>query len=184
MFTLYRLTNTVSGTVYFGITKNLRQRLYSHKSSANRGCKSKIYDAIRSYGWNAFKCDVIHKFETRKECEQAEKVLIEFYTGKTYNLHPGGTSGFSMLDKSAEEVVEWKVKLRKARAGKKPALGMAHSEETKKLCGEHGKRRWDIYGRYPNDVLEYSFLEAAKKFGISKTHYYRLKKQAQTNALG
>jgi hypothetical protein len=105
-------------------------------------------------------------------------------TADIYNLHPGGLGGFSILTKSEVEIEEWREKQRIARKGKTPALGMKHSDENKILFGEFGKKRWDIYGRYPaEEVVNMSFKEANKKFGISKTHYYRLRKQFKIGEL-
>lgn len=182
MHTLYRITNKVSGTVYFGITNNLKQRKASHKYCAKKGMKSPLYCAIRAYGWENFKFDVICEFEDREKCCKCEIILIEYYQGKTYNLHEGGGNGFSILTKSPEEIEEWRCKLKEKRAGRQPALGMHHTEENKTLFGEYGKLRWDIYGRYPDEVLDFGFTESNKRFGISKTHYYRLRKQALANA--
>ncbi len=92
---------------------------------------------------------------------------------KTYNIKNGGSKVFGIRNKDS-----WKLKLKEKRVGRKPALGMKHTEANKKRFGEFGKQRWDKYGQYPSEVLEYSFLEANKKFGISKTHYYRLRKES------
>ena len=61
---------------------------------------------------------------------------------------------------------------------------MKHTEENKKKFGEFGKLRWDKYGRYPDTVVNLSFIEANKQHGISKTHYYRLRKLANTSDVG
>lgn len=170
---LYKYTNTISGTVYYGITKNMKQRHYSHRSHARKGVKTPFYDAIRKYGWESFNLSISKELIV-EQAQAAEIILIALT--KNYNLHKGGSLGFSMLSKSADEVLAWREKLSRARAGKQPALGMSHSEATKALCGKYGKLRWDLYGRYPADVTRYPFKEAKKLFEISKTHYYRLKR--------
>jgi len=53
---------------------------------------------------------------------------------------------------------------------------MKHTEENKKFFGECGRLRWDKYGRYPAEVTAMSFKEANEKYGISKTHYYRMRR--------
>ena len=173
---LYQARNTENGKKYYGITKTFNRRLASHKFAANSGKKSKFYDAVRKYGWENFEWEVLEEGEP----EYIAQLEIDLISSDPdcYNLHPGGKQGFDVTTKSDKEVKEWKQKLATARVGKQPALGMSHTEETKKLCGEYGKLRWDIYGRYPAEVLDYSFKEAKEKFGISKTHYYRLKKAA------
>lgn len=192
MHYLYRIVNNISGTVYYGITNNLINRIAAHKHSAlksksNRVYKCPLYCAIRSYGWEAFSVSCVQTFETLAEAQQAEVDIISKCKDdgtKMYNLHPGGTGGFSMLTKSPKEIESWKEKRKQAMTGRdfKPALGMKHTEENKKLFSAFGKLRWDIYGRYPADeLITLRCVDAMRKYGISKTHYYRLKKQLTTN---
>lgn len=182
MYYLYRLTNTVSGTVYYGISKDPKQRFARHKHVAlKRKLKSKLASAMLSYGVDKFALDIVEEFTSRQDAYDAEVNIIAYNKAngvKSYNLHPGGSGGFSIYEKSEEEIEQWRAKKRKARQGQTPALGMKHTEETKKLCGKYGKLRWDIYGRYDvNSVLSLRCVDAMRKYGISKTHYYRLKKQ-------
>lgn len=181
MYYLYTLTNTVSGTIYYGISKNPTQRFYCHKWQAVRkNAKSPLMCAMRSYGADAFSLDVVAAYDTREAVYAAEVAAIAKCKAEgipNYNLHPGGSGGFSIREKSTEEYESIIAKMRVARAGRTPALGMKHTEENKKLFGAFGRLRWDIHGRYPDNVTDLSFIEANKKYGISKTHYYRLRKQ-------
>jgi hypothetical protein len=68
--------------------------------------------------------------------------------------------------------------LSQARQGRTPALGMKHSDENKRYFSECSKRREP---KYPKQVTEIPFKEASEKYGISKTHYYRLLKRAGLN---
>lgn len=173
---LYQIRNTVTGKKYYGISKSPKQRWYTHRYHYKHGMKTKFYDAVRKYGESAFVLEILDDGPDKIIAQKEIDIIAS--DPDCYNLHPGGHTGFDVSTKDSKSVEEWKAKLRKARKGKKPALGMRHTEETKKLCGEYGKLRWDIHGRYPADVLGYSFIEANKKFGISKTHYYRLRKAA------
>lgn len=174
---LYEIRNTVNKSVYVGITRSsVEQRFRSHKHSAKCGTKTILYDAIRSFGFDKFSIHTIKEFDNESELLQAEKDLITYHREspeKCYNILDGGAGYFPIKDWEAH-----KVKLKKARVGRKPALGMKHTEENKKKFGEFGKLRWDIHGRYPDEVLNYKFSESNKRFGISKTHYYRLLKLA------
>ena len=174
---LYQATNTQTGNKYYGITKSFKSRISSHKCHVLKGTKTKFYDAVRSYGWDSFVWEVLEEGESAVIC-QKEIDLIKS-DSSCYNLHPGGKLGFSIMTLSDERITAWKSKIRAKRKGKQPALGMHHTDATKKLCGEYGKLRWDIHGRYPTEVLDYGFTESNKRFGISKTHYYRLRKQRQ-----
>lgn len=171
---LYEWRNKVSGRSYYGITRNLGRRLASHKHAIKSGRKTPFYDSVRSYGWENFDQFVLSMGD-ESHIASLEQLCIE-HDPTCYNLHQGGHIGFDVTTKDKNSVEEWKEKLRYSRKGRTPAMGMTHSEETKRLCGEFGKMRWDIYGRYPNEVLDYGFAESNRKFGISKTHYYRLRK--------
>lgn len=176
MYFLYQIKNIISNSVYYGITNNLKQRWYGHKSACRRGIKTPLYDAMRRYGIDVFEMKVLESSEDSAYIADREIELIA--NTKNYNLHRGGHIGFDVRTKGPEAVIEWTNKMKVKRAGRKPALGMKHTKETKLLCASYGKLRWDIYGRYPKEVLEYSFADANRKFGISKTHYYRLRKAA------
>lgn len=170
---LYEIRKTESSSVYVGITRSsLAKRWREHKFSARSGTKTPLYDSIRSKGVEKFSIHLVQEFKTEAEMFQAEKDLIKHHreTTKCYNILDGGEAYFPIKDWDAH-----KAKLRIARAGRKPALGMSHSEDNKKLFSEAGKKRWDVYGRYPDDVTNYSYKDASVKFGISKTHFYRLK---------
>lgn len=188
MYYLYKFTNQVNGRVYYGMTNDVNQRVAVHKSRAKTKVTSNpFHNAIRKYGFENFKFEIIEEFETKDSCCVAEIAAISKAKENgecIYNLHPGGLGGFSILTKSEVEIEEWREKQRIARKGKTPALGMKHSDENKKLFSEFGKKRWDIYGRYPvEEIVNMSFKDAKEKYGISKTHYYRLRKQFKTNDL-
>lgn len=171
---LYQFKNTVSSRKYYGITVNIKRRLASHKWSAKTK-KTPFYDAVRKYGWGVFEFSVLSE-GTQEEISLEEISCIAEDVG-CYNLHLGGSTGYDVS--TSPKAAEWILKLQQGRIGGKPALGLKHSEETKQLCGIHGKARWDKYGRYPEEVLDYGFTESNKKFGISKTQYCRLRKAAQ-----
>lgn len=177
---LYIVTNNISGNSYYGITNDPRRRFYSHRSAIRRGVKSRFYDAVRSYGEEKFTWELV----VEGDDEFIKQLEIDLIASdpNCYNMHPGGGGGFSMRNKTEAERKEWRKKLSVARQGRKPALGMKHSEETKALCGTYGRARWDKYGRYPGEVLDFGFAEANRKFGISKTHYYRLRKAASDDS--
>ena len=187
---VYRAVNSVSGKSYFGITKDFNKRKFSHKSKAKgsrdkRGGKTPFYDAIRSYGWEKFNWYIIFEGDV-KDCKELEVFLIKETKGNNYNLHKGGDIGFSMRDKPIKAYKEWKSKLKTSRKGRKPALGMKHSDENKALFAKVSRAYWNTQEVYDSvKILEYGknygMTKTLKEFGISKTHYYRLKKRALTN---
>ena len=181
MYYVYKLTNKVNHKYYIGFTNSVAKRMVSHKYASRSGRKSKFYSIVRKYGFDSFDLTVLFESEDRDKALNREIELIDLEDSMCLNLSLGGEGGFVVPE---EQRGAWKGKLSAKREGRKPSLGMKHTDDNKKLFGEFGKLRWDIYGRYPKEVLDYSFKESSNKFGISKTHYYRLLKQAKSSDLG
>jgi len=184
MWSVYQIVNKISGNKYYGITKNARLRWNAHKHAAlTANKKSPLYDAIRSYGWDQFEMQVL---ESGLSPEEAGHIEIGLIAGDTtcYNLHLGGTVGFDIRLLPEERQVEWKRKLSEKRAGRTPFLGMNHTQENKQLFSQVSRKYWDTQATYRwDDVKNLSFKEAATKYGISKTHYYRLRRRGKSNDL-
>lgn len=138
MYTLYLIVSKESEKFYIGITsKKLNLRFNEHKSCARLGRKTPLYSWMRKYDTQIRKVD---SFETRQECNAAEKHYIaqaRLLNQSILNLAEGGEGGFVIQDTEA-----WKAKLREARKGRKPFQGKKHSKETKQLCAEASKLRW------------------------------------------
>lgn len=177
---VYKAVNTISGSTYYGISKNFKKRKSSHRKNSKecnkgkRGCKTPFYDAVRSYGWNKFEWFILFEGDV-KECEEMEINLIAS-DNNCYNLHKGGHTGYDVTTKSKEEVEQWKNKLKEARKGRTPAKGMQHTEENKKLFKEMSIMYWNSVKTYDwCEIKHLTHKEAKEQFGISTTHYYRLK---------
>jgi hypothetical protein len=109
---IYRVTNTVNDKVYIGKwshpTVDHRWRL--HKSAAKKGSPYYFHRALRKYGFDAFKVEVIDRAGTGEELADMEKKYISLYQSNNpvlgYNMTIGGegTSGFKM----PEEWKKWK----------------------------------------------------------------------------
>lgn len=184
MWNVYQIVNRVSGRKYYGIAKNTRLRWNAHKHSAlTARKKSPLYDSIRSYGLDQFEMEVLHTGLSPEEAGHIEIGLIAADT-TCYNLHLGGKIGFDIRLLSEDRQKQWKAKLSEKRAGRTPALGMTHTDENKKLFSQVAREYWESRKTYTwEDMKELSFIEAHTKFGISKTHYYRLRKRDKSNDL-
>jgi group I intron endonuclease len=171
MYKLYKIVNKINNHAYIGMTKqSLEKRFSQHKNCANNLKKKTIfYDAMRSYGVNNFEIFLISTFIDKTSCEKAEIQSIKEIG--YYNMAKGGNGGFVVKD-----VDKWKLKLSKSRKNKKPALGMRHTQENKKLFSEVSKKYWETQSTYNwEEFKDLTHKEAKEKFGISTTHYYRLK---------
>ena len=83
-----------------------------------------------------------------------------------------------------ERQVEWRAKLSAKRKGRKPALGMKHTEASKELFRKVSREYWSTQDTYDwDDMKDMPFKQARDKYGISKTHYHRLRKRSKANDL-
>jgi len=167
---LYIISSNESTKFYIGITNNVKRRINTHRLSSKTK-NTKLYSWMRKY--TDWELKLVNTYSTREEANQEEIFWISFGRSVGWNLlniSDGGEGGFCVKD-----IEGWKSKLSEKRLGRKPALGMKHSDENKKYFAECAHRRWE--GKtYPNNIISYPFKEANEIFGISKTHYYRLKR--------
>jgi group I intron endonuclease len=172
MVFVYKIVNSVNGKEYIGITKNTKLRWNAHVHSSKTK-NTPLYSAMRKYGIDKFNMQVICICPNWGYACAVEVALI-FISSSLYNLAAGGEGGFVVPEASKSE---WKKKLSNARKGAKPALGMKHTEQNKALFADLSRKYWETQDTYDAEaVTKHSFKEAKKLFGISKTHYYRLKR--------
>ena len=85
---IYRFTNLVNGKVYIGQTKNrVEDRKRDHILAAHKGVKSPLCAAIRKYGEENFKFEVIATAASEQELNDLEVILIAEH--KSYIRDPG-----------------------------------------------------------------------------------------------
>ena len=77
---IYKITNIQTNQVYIGQTiRTLEQRLNRHKNDAlNNVIDTHFARAIRYYGWDTFKAEVIDTAETQDELNQKEPYWIRY----------------------------------------------------------------------------------------------------------
>ena len=151
---LYEAYNKNNGKVYIGLTtKTLEHRKSQHLRSAKCGSNMHFHKAIRKYGPDSFTWDVVMRCESKESLVEKEQLLISLYEPEQlYN---------------------------KSLGGEHSAYGMKHTEETKRVCGEYAKKRWDgkrASDVYPSWVFELPSYKEASKHGVPKTTWYRQKR--------
>lgn len=127
---LYRLTSP-SGRCYLGIAKNVRKRWCEHAADARNGKGYALHAAIRKYGFDNFKKEILvtSTFAYVKELEVRAIAAYNTMVGG-YNLTEGGdgTNGYTHTAETKQRVSsvqkgrvfteEHKRKLSEARKGK------------------------------------------------------------------
>lgn len=105
---LYQITNLVNNKIYVGVHKT------SDLSDGYMGSGKVIKDAIRKYGIDNFKKDILEFFDTSEAMYAREKEVVtdEFLLREdVYNLRRGGTGGFDYLNKTGLNISgHWKSK--------------------------------------------------------------------------
>lgn len=123
----YKITNTVNGKAYIGITSRLlRVRWAEHCHDANRGRTWPLQCAIRKYGKDTFRKETIARCATFDELKKMEVALIEehgtFING--YNASRGGDGN-----------VGWVPSAEMRETVRRKNLGLKRSPETCERIG-------------------------------------------------
>lgn len=94
---IYKATNLINGKVYIGkTTMPFAQRKSKHKYNAFKedgdAYEYHFYRAIRKYGWDNFKWEIIDEADTKEELNEKEVFWIEYYDSyyNGYNMTKGG----------------------------------------------------------------------------------------------
>lgn len=113
-YSVYKITNKVNGKFYIGITKfSVEKRWEGHINRARKSSRKTYFiNAIRKYGSENFKTELLFGEPSKKAAQETEILLI-------LDLCPEYNSTFG------GEVTD----------------GFKHSEETKKALSEIGKKR-------------------------------------------
>lgn len=103
---VYCITNKINGKQYIGMTsRTLEERWNSHCSAARNGSPFRFHSAIRKYGENNFKLEIIKDNLDVDECRSLEEQMIFEYRCMTkgYNAKPGGSGGWIVTDDKYDE---------------------------------------------------------------------------------
>lgn len=103
---IYKATNTLNHKVYIGLTSfTLERRMNAHYWQARSSNKNyHFYNAIRKYGWEAFKWEVIDKADSYEDLLALEiKYIAEYESfNNGYNSTLGG-EGIKGTDRRGEK---------------------------------------------------------------------------------
>ena len=152
---IYLATNLVNQMKYVGqTTRTLEQRKSSHLSSARNGSTYYLHRAIRKYGAENFKWDIIYNASSEEELNQKETFYIKEYNTYSqygYNLTEGGrgTRGWKHTNETKEKIKQYSIKNDSAKHLKK----FVQSEEGRKknIIDAVGKKlRYEIWKRKSN----------------------------------
>lgn len=146
MFSVYKITNLINGKMYIGFTKRtVDARWRSHCSSARNGSPFRFHSAIRKYGIDAWKIEVMAKFDSERDARKYEERRIaecdSMVTG--YNAKPGGCGGRIVPE---TKIAQWKANLpiRNAGEGNGNFSGMTDGEIVSAFVSAHRSGVFDV----------------------------------------
>jgi group I intron endonuclease len=111
---IYRATNTVNNKIYVGkTTKGLEKRKNEHLSFVEP--KVYLHYAIRKYGSDSFKWDILGEYDNGEELNNAEILFISKLSSNDtkigYNMTTGGDGfAYGILNPSHREDVKDKIR--------------------------------------------------------------------------
>ena len=137
MFSIYKCTNNVNNKVYIGYTENFDKRIEEHRT-LYKFYNFVFYKAIKKYGWNNFKWEIIYMSKDKEHC----KNVMERYYIKEYNSYIGfkDSNGYNMTlggeGNTGPKSEEHKRKISLSKTGKK------RTEEEKRNISLSRSKQW------------------------------------------
>jgi len=164
---IYKATNLINGKVYIGQTINkLSERIRGHKKSVfhkKNNKKTVFHSALKSYGFNNFKWEIIDCGFSFKDLNKKEVYYIHFFNSK-YNKDDI-KSGYNLTD------------------GGEGTVGIFVSDYTKSKLSEKTKGEKNTGSKLKEEQVieiklnkDMSNKELSKKYGINSTGINRIKK--------
>ena len=106
MYNIYKHTSP-SGKVYIGVTKQKPQTRW--QNGLGYRTQDYFYRAIRKYGWDNFKHEIVYQTESYTDANRKEAELIAMYKSNDkiygYNIESGGN-----LKKTVSESTKQKLR--------------------------------------------------------------------------
>lgn len=124
---------------YIGITCQDTKKRWGNGNNYSK--QTYFSNAIKKFGWNNIKHEILYTALTKEEAEQKERELIAFYNSADrkygYNIDLGGKSKGRCSEETRKKISE-------IRKGKKPSehmLQRAKEVNTGKICSEETRRK-------------------------------------------
>jgi len=161
-YTIYKITNLLNDKYYIGkhMTNNL--------NDGYMGSGKLIRRAIKKYGIDNFKKEILHVFDNVEDMNDKEAELV-MISEETYNLTKGGNGGWYHVNMNEELRIS---KNRKARQSTNKVLQEKYGNNYKSIISSiAAKVNFAKNGVHPN------FLKAGKTSFLGKKHLEETKRK-------
>jgi group I intron endonuclease len=157
---IYKITNKIDGNIYIGQTVNtLSRRMACHYAGNQKGY---IASAFKKHGRDRFSVEVIGKYNSIEDLNNAEEYFIEFFNSMApngYNLITGGRNRIP-----SEETRKKLSDSHKGYKHSKEALRkMSLSGKGRRQSLEHAKKRADAKRGKPHSEKSKLQMSLARK---------------------
>ncbi|WP_417876099.1 NUMOD1 domain-containing DNA-binding protein [Winogradskyella sediminis] len=207
-YIIYKAENEINGWVYIGATSNsVHQRKLDHLERANRQEKGKFYEAISTYGKDAFNWVQVDTASTIDELAEKEKSYILEYNSQEngYNSDAGGglkktvyqysttdgslVNSYNCLQSAANAVNAYKTSISSACLGQSKTCKGYHWSynltESFRLKKDLRKKQVIQYALSGEQIAIYeSVAEASRESKVSKSSISRVCRGERNNSGG
>jgi len=140
---IYKLTSP-SGKIYIGRTKDYHTRMQQHESRHDKGKENKVlYDAIKKYGWDNFKKEIIARVDSKVAPDVEHMMMIKYDSVKNgYNM-TYSTNGGDVWEgrRDTQEYLDYIEKTRSNSMGIKNGFyGKTHTKYARKKMSHSGEK--------------------------------------------
>jgi len=169
---IYKVTNLINNKCYIGQTiQRLKVRKRRHINDTLKESNLKFHRALRKYGLNNFKWEIINEENDRDKLNDLEKYYIKFFDCKNngYNSTDGG-------DSSNIKETFWNKATKKQR--KQHSINISKAKKGKSQTEDYKKQKskqWFEYWNDENNRKERSIKYSGKGNSNSK-YYYKIYK--------
>lgn len=126
---VYKIINEITSEIYIGKTINqISDRFKRHCYLAAFGSDTYLHRAIRKYGQDNFKVELIEKYSSLELLNEGERHWI-LNLNPNYNMTSGGDGGDTSLSKKYKEYM--KIRSEMITGELNPFYGKRHTEESK-----------------------------------------------------
>lgn len=188
---VYKITNTINGKSYVGLTKrSLTRRWNNHKCAARRGVLRPLYNSMRKHGENVFCVEPLYAAMDHTELVRAEKYFI-LHLAPEYNLTNGGELTAGRLCRESIEKSANSRRGLKASDTHRRNMSLAHKQAfasnpeqyLKNIGAAHVARRKPVMC-IETGVVYPSCTVAAKEIGATQAMVGRVANGLQTHTKG
>lgn len=136
---IYKATNLINDKIYIGLTtKSLEHRISVHKKDS-KSLNTYFYQAIRKYGFENFKWEVVDTAITMEELEEKERYYIKLYGSFDnkeigYNTQSGGNNLYEITKEQRKQRSD------RAKGKNNPMYGTISPMRGKKFTEDHKKK--------------------------------------------